>query len=112
MKAAGARWRPDRPNARFWVLKLIRDSFHPGDKLVETSVASADLSAQAFLAPTGRRLLLVNKRNREISVSLPDAATAAVLAVDTDTADNPARQLALAGATLKLEPFAVAVVSW
>ncbi len=105
-------WIANRPNARFWVLKLIRDSFHPGDKLVETSVASADLSAQAFLAPTGRRLLLVNKRNREISVSLPDAATAAVLAVDTDTADNPARKLALAGATLKLEPFAVAVVSW
>ena len=31
-------WTKNQPNARYWVLKLIKDSFHPGDKLVETSV--------------------------------------------------------------------------
>ena len=31
-------WTNNHPNARFWVLKLIKDSFHPSDKLVETSV--------------------------------------------------------------------------
>ena len=34
-------WENNKPNARFWVLKLIKDSFHPGDKLVETKLAGA-----------------------------------------------------------------------
>src|SRR5208283_787725 len=38
-------WTTNQPNARFWVLKLIKDSFHPGDKLVETTVSSSDLAA-------------------------------------------------------------------
>src|ERR1035438_3360661 len=57
-------WLNNKPNARFWVLKLLKDSFHPGDKLVETAVSSGDLSAQAFDTPTGRKLLLVNTRAR------------------------------------------------
>ena len=31
-------WTTNKPNARFWVLKLIKDNFHPGDKMVETDV--------------------------------------------------------------------------
>ena len=34
-------WENNKPNARFWVLKLIKDSFHPGDALVETSCGDA-----------------------------------------------------------------------
>ncbi len=32
-------WENNKPNARFWVLKLLKDSFHPGDKLVETIIS-------------------------------------------------------------------------
>ena len=105
-------WTTNQPNARFWVLKLIKDSFHPGNELVETKQGSRDLAAQAFITPAGRKLLLVNRRNREIEVCLPDADKATALAVDPDTGDNPARAVQIANGAIKLEPFAVAVVSW
>jgi hypothetical protein len=31
-------WTTNQPNARFWVLKLIKGSFHPGNELVDTNV--------------------------------------------------------------------------
>lgn len=108
-------WENNKPNARFWVLKLIKDSFHPGDSLVETSLkgeAASALEAQAFLTPAGRRLLLVNKRNRTLELPLPDAATAAALTVDLESGDGPARSVKPADGKLTLEPFAVTVVSW
>jgi hypothetical protein len=105
-------WTTNQPNARFWVLKLIKDSFHPGDKLVETSIHSVDVEAQAFITPAGRKLLLANKRNREIAVSLPDADKATAVAVDAETGDNPPRGVQLTAGTIKLKSFAVTVVSW
>lgn len=105
-------WQTHQPNARFWVLKLLKDSFHPGDSLVETSIGSGDLSAQAFVTPDGRKLLLVNKRNRTADVTLPDAEKASALTVDGQTGDSPARPEKPADGKLKLEPFAVTVVSW
>jgi hypothetical protein len=38
-------WENNKPNARFWVLKLIKDSFHSGDALVETRLAGTALTA-------------------------------------------------------------------
>ena len=105
-------WTTNQPNARFWVLKLIKDSFHPGDKLVETALHSGDVGAQAFVTPGGRKLLLVNKRNREIefhcrmrtrplrSLSMRRPATMRRAAWSSPRG------------TIKLEPFAVTVVSW
>ena len=105
-------WTTNQPNARFWVLKLIKDSFHPGDKLVETKLDSRDVSAQAFITPAGRRLLLVNKRNREMTVSLPDAKKATAFAVDPGSDDSPAHRTNLASDTVHLAPFEVTVISW
>lgn len=105
-------WITNQPNARFWVLRLIKDSFHPGDSLVETSIGSGDLAAQAFATSTGRKLLLVNKRNRTIDIALDDAAKATAQTVDVATGDGPARSDQLTAGTIKLNPFAVTVVSW
>jgi hypothetical protein len=105
-------WITNKLNARFWVLKLLKDSFHPGDKLVETTVSSRDLAAQAFLTPEGRKLLLANKRNRVLEMPLPDADKATVLTVDAESGDGPARPVKPASGKIKLEPFAVMVVSW
>ena len=42
-------WVNGKPNARYWVLKLIKDNFQPGDTLVETTGdTSAGVTAQAF----------------------------------------------------------------
>ncbi len=105
-------WRTNQPNARYWVLKLIKDSFHSGDKLVDTSVNSGDLAAQAFLTPRGRKLLLVNRRNRAQEIELPDADKAAARTVDEETGDGAARMVKPADGKISLDPFAVTVVSW
>jgi hypothetical protein len=105
-------WVTNKPNARFWALKLIKDSFHPGDRLVETSIGSADLAAQAFLTSTGQKLLLVNKRNRASEVQLQDPTKASALTVDADSGEGPARAVKLIDGKLDLAPFSVTVVNW
>jgi hypothetical protein len=108
-------WTNNKPNARFWVLKLIKDNFHAGDTLVQTELAgmtAADLEAQAFITPAGHKLLLANKRDRAIEVPLPNADKATALTVDVETGDGPARSVSPANGKIKLEPFAVTVVSW
>jgi len=105
-------WRSNKPNARFWVLKLIKDSFHLGDQLVDTSVGGTDLAAQGFVTPTGHKLLLINKKNGSAEVAVEGVDKATVLVVDGDTGDNAARSVKAADGKITLEPFAVAVVSW
>ncbi len=108
-------WTNGKPNARYWVLKLIKDNFHPGDKLVETKLGpdTSDISAQALVTPSGRKLLLVNKRNREVDVTLPnDTAKVQLATVDEATGDGPARTTEHEGPALKLSPFSVTVISW
>ena len=108
-------WENNKPNARFWVLKLLKDNFHPGDTLVETALEGADagdVEAQAFVTPAGRKLLLLNKRNRAIDVSLPDADKASAMTVDVQTGDGAARTVKPADGKITLDPFAVTVVSW
>lgn len=105
-------WTRNLPNARFWVLKLIKDSFHPGDELVETHINSSDVAAQAFLTPRGRRVLLANKRNWTIAIPIADVEKAGVVTVDAQTGDGPARAVKPVDGKIVLEPFAVTVVSW
>jgi len=105
-------WTRNLPNARFWVLKLIKDNFHPGDQLVETRISSSDLGAQAYITPVGRKLLLLNKRNWAVEVPIEGADKATALTVDEQTGDSEARVVKPANGKIKLEPFAVTVVSW
>jgi Glycosyl hydrolases family 39 len=108
-------WQNDKPNARFWVLKLIHDNFHAGDTLVETSLEGTgadDVDAQGIATPQGHKLLLVNKRNHAIEVPLQGADGAKAVAVDLASGDGPAQSVAISGGKITLEPFAVAVVSW
>jgi hypothetical protein len=108
-------WENDKPNARFWVLKLIKDSFHSGDALVETRLAGAgsdSVTAQAFVTAAGHKLLLVNKRNHAVEIALPNADKASALTVDLESGDGPARSIKPSAGAIRLEPFAVTVVSW
>jgi hypothetical protein len=106
-------WEDNRPNARYWVLKLIRDSVGPGDRLVETKLGgegAENLSAQAYATASGRRLLLVNKR--DWAAEVPVAAAQGALTVDVRSGEGPARSVAVASGKVRLEPFSVTVVSW
>jgi hypothetical protein len=109
-------WTNSKPNARFQVLKLIKDNFGPGDKLVETSLSgkySSDVLAQGFLTARGKRLLLVNKHNKTVEIPLPaEAEHANVQGVDEHSGEDPARTITVNGGKVMLDPFAVVVVSW
>ena len=102
-----------RPNARFWALELLKDNFAPGDKLMHTEIGTSDMAAQAFMTKAGRRLLLVNKRDRVQQVTLPEEARhGRVTMVAPSTGDDPPKQTDEAGASILLEPFEIAVVAY
>jgi Glycosyl hydrolases family 39 len=102
------------PNARYWVLKLIKDNFHPGDKLVanaETPFDSPEVNVQGFITPQGKKVLLVNKTNSEKTVKLsPELVGSSATTVDEESGDKEARAGVVDGADLKMAPFAVTVL--
>jgi hypothetical protein len=106
-------WTNSKPNARYWILKLLKNNFGPGDKLQTTVINSPDVTGQAFATGKGKKLLLINKRNKEVQLDLPaDAKNAQVDYVDVTTGENPVAQSQLNSNTITLKPFAVAVVSF
>jgi hypothetical protein len=107
-------WNTGKPNARYWVLKLIKDNIHLGDKLVETKFTRySEADGQAFATSSGQKLLLLNRRNRSVEITLPGGShTHTVAVVDGDTGDIEPRVRQDDSDTLKLGAFAVAVVSW
>jgi hypothetical protein len=59
----------NQPNACSYVLKLLKDSLHPGDALVETALdgsMSNDSSAQAFPTPVRTVKPIDNKMKLEL----------------------------------------------
>jgi hypothetical protein len=63
-----------QPNARFWILQLLKDNFGPGDVLAATSNPEKAAEVQAFATAKGKKLLIINKRNRTVQLMLPDDA--------------------------------------
>jgi hypothetical protein len=107
-------WVTGKPNARYWVVKLLRDNFGPDDTLVATGQPSPMVSAQAFITPKGdRKILLVNKREHEVILALPVSAdaTAKMDYVDQTTGFEPPGSMLLTGNRVTLRPQAVAVIT-
>jgi hypothetical protein len=104
-------WTNGRPNARFWVLQLLKDSFGPGDQVVETD-SDGNFSVFAVIKSNGqRRVLIVNQRDRELQVSLPQATGGRMLVVDQTTAYNPAVASTLESDKVTVRGLGVAVVT-
>ena len=111
-------WDTGRPNARYWVTKLLRENFGPGDKLVRPlpyTVLQPDpapqVFVQGFITPRGeRKILLINKRETPFAVKVPRAAHGTLQLVDQAT-DASAVKRPLTTDTLQLPPLAVAVVT-
>lgn len=104
-----------KPNARFWVLKLIKDNIHAGDKLVETGIGNngnGDVHAQGFVSSAGsKKVLILNKRNKSIIIKLPAGfAGAKVSTIDAASGDNAAIESTVKGDSIELKPFAVSLV--
>jgi hypothetical protein len=104
-------WKNGKPNARYWILKLLKDNFESGDKLVNTVSNTSSVEAQGFVTKEGKKLLLINKRNTEVQLQLPeDSKDAWISYVDVTTGENPPSKEKLTGNTIKLKPFSVVVV--
>ena len=104
-------WETGKPNARFQVLKLLIQNFGPGDTLVATGVNSPSVAAQAYQARAGKKLLLVNKEDETVTVTLPTSLHRARMdLVDATTGENPPNHTRVTGNQITLSPFAVAVI--
>jgi hypothetical protein len=115
-------WKTGKPNARYWVLKLLHDNFGPGDKVVRTSFAAQErgdessrrdyVYAQSFLTGDGKRkVLLVNKRDRSFDITVPGASGAQGEVVDQSTAFDPPRKISVHDGHVDLPGLGVAVVT-
>ncbi|MFN8006415.1 MAG: glycosyl hydrolase family 39 [Terriglobia bacterium] len=105
-------WETGRPNVRWQVLKLIHDHLAPGDKLVETTVGTGSALAQGFITQRGEhKLLMINKRDRELRFSVARANGGGIEFVDRSTGSNGPDNASLEGQSFRLGPFGVAVVN-
>ncbi|WP_316837226.1 GH39 family glycosyl hydrolase [Pedobacter nutrimenti] len=104
----------NKPNARFWALKLIKDHIRPGSLLVRTNVDGnngGDILAQAFTDKGVKRILLLNKRNKTITLKLSDDLKGAeVNTIDESSGDDQAVRSLVNENTIVVKPFAVKMI--
>jgi hypothetical protein len=111
-------WEHGKPNARTWVLKMLLDHFAPGDKLVEIASAVPPSSNQAYIYRLAivkkdgeRKVLLVNKRDRDFTLSIPGSSGGQLEVVDVTTGFQPPAKSKLDSDKMTLRGFSVAVVT-
>ena len=105
-------WTTGAPNARFRVLELIKNNFGPGDRIVKVSGGSPYIRMMAAVTAKGdRKLLLINKRNRDIECALP-AAAQTIEVVDQTTKSAPPERSRLGTDRLTMHGLGVAVVTF
>ena len=84
-------WNSGAANPRFRVLELLKNNFALGDKLVGTSTGTPAVYALAFITPAGEhKLLLINKRDQAIEMTLPQPAKKVEFVDQTIKSDPPA----------------------
>jgi hypothetical protein len=88
------------------------ENFGPGDKLVNTTYeGNASIDCQAFVTKKGKRLLLINKRDKEVQMVLPSEAKGGQAnSVDVTTRENPPASTSLPDNKITLKSFSVTVV--
>lgn len=106
------------PNPTYWVLSMLVQNLGAGDKLVETRVempggapfVPAFVEALAVTKSDGtRKVLLINKRNRNFAVTIPGAAKGNIQVLGTDS--KPPVKSVLESDSFDLSPMGVAVVT-
>jgi hypothetical protein len=110
-------WKTGQPNARYWVLRLLKDNFGPGDVFVNSHLTGNEpgagdaLTIQAVGTAKGKRLLLINKRNRTVKIVIPEELRGKKMnVVDPSTHDERPAESTVTGSPVELKPFAVAVI--
>jgi len=79
---------------------------------MRTTFSSQDIIAQAFITSTGKKILLINPRKKELKIKLPPGVKdGTAIVVDVSAADDHKEQVQLADSTITLKPFAVEVIT-
>lgn len=105
-------WDTGIPNARYWGMKLLHDSFPVGSKVVASGKQKKEMLSQGFITPDGKhKVLLINKTGGVIKASVPDADGATVEYVDISTGNTPPASKKLDADVVELQAHAVAVVT-
>ncbi len=112
-------WNNGKSNARLWVLKLLHDNFGPGDKIVEIAPTSPFAPEQPYVTGLAvvtkagkRKMLLVNKRDRNLDLSIAGAAGSRFDYVDVTTGFQPPASAKLASDKLMIHGFSVGVLTF
>jgi hypothetical protein len=104
----------NKPNARFWVLKMIKDNIKSGSTLIKTDISGNNgdnILAQGFIDGGVKKVLILNKRNKGIFVKLPAGFKGAkVSTIDTDSGDNKATRSIVNDENIEMKPFAVKLI--
>ncbi len=104
-------WTTGAPNARFRVLELLLHNIGSGDRIVASHSPSPYVYALAYISKTGQhKLLLVNKRDREFQLELPQMAKR-VEVVDQQSKNGEPGTAAPGGKSVRLSGLAVAVLT-
>ena len=107
-------WHTGVPNARFRVLELLVRNFGPGDKLCKAVVRRPNrlmpgIFARGFITSGGKRkILLVNKADASVEVSLPGRPTV-VYVVDGKTGSGQPAAMHPKNGLIRLGAWTVAV---
>ncbi|MDB5002535.1 MAG: hypothetical protein JWQ34_760 [Mucilaginibacter sp.] len=104
----------NKPNARFWVLKMIKDNIKSGSILIKTDISGNNgdnILAQGFIVGGVKKVLILNKRNKGIFVKLPAGFKGAKIStVDGDSGDNKATRSIVNDENIEMKPFAVKLI--
>ena len=105
----------NKPNARYWILKLIRDNIKAGDALVETDIDGnndGDLEAQGFMNASSKKVLVINKRNKPVTLKIPAEFKGAKMSLlDETCGDDAANETIISADSVQLKPFAVGLLT-
>ncbi len=112
-------WETGLGTARFWAVRLLVEELAAGDAVVATtsvsvggSAGSSDVHALGFGGGGRRKLLLINKRNAWVRVTLTAPSCTRLRVIDEANGLQPARDEPCAGGEFSLAPFATAVASF
>jgi hypothetical protein len=104
-------WTNGKPNARYWGLKLIRDNFGPGDKIV-SAVGTPTVYLFGVVTPEGKKkLLFANLRNRVVQLSVAGVSGAREEYVDQTTGYSQPGSNRINSDVVRLQGLAVAVLT-
>jgi len=105
-------WRNGLPNARYWVLKLLKDNTNVGDQVVVSVSSDRNLFSLAYVTVDNhKKLLLVNKLNQNISVQLNGISNGTIEFSDVNTGFNPPVTQEFSNGDLILGGWSVAIVT-